>query len=389
MDQPDDRSKELARKWLNGTITEAEKEEFAQWYEQDSSARLDIPPSFALSEEELQDRMLAHIQRQKKGKVVWLNAKRLIAIAAACFFLVAGSAIFYFQVYSSKTDTYKNGSKSGAAAPNLTPHHNIVPGGNKAVLILADGSEVVLDTATNGTVVSDRNTKVIKVKEGQVAFSSAGKPATVGYNTLSTPRGGQYAITLPDGTDVWLNSASSLHFPTAFTGGERVVELSGEAYFEVAKNAQQPFLVKLNGVDIKVLGTHFNIMAYADEEVIKTTLVEGAVQIQKDKTLAVLKPGQQAAIKQGAAISIRKDADVQEALAWKNGLFHFEGTSIETIMRQLARWYSIEVVYAGKVPDHFTGTISRNVGIEKVFRMLELTGAVRFSIRGNNVTVQP
>ena len=389
MDQRNKRFAELARKWIDGTITEEEKKEFAQWYDQDPESPIVIPPSFAVSEEELHHRMLGNILKRKDGEAILLRLrkKRFLQIAAAVL-LVVGSAIVYRYFFTPRLSSPIAKSNVNAVKGNQIVSNEIVPGGNKAVLLLADGSKIVLDSASNGTIAGDPATKFIKLNDGQLRLSSAGKPHSTAYNTLSTPRGGQYAITLADGTTVWLNSASSLYFPNAFTGKERVVELTGEAYFEVAKNPAQPFTVKVNEMEVKVLGTHFNVMAYRDEEAVQTTLLEGSVRIQQQAATALLKPGQQAAVKAGGAIRVSNPADIEQAVAWKNGYFNFEGATIETIMRQLARWYPVDVVYARKIPVHFTGTIAKNVGIGKVFHMLELTGAVHFSVNGNKVTVR-
>lgn len=384
MQQQDERYNELAQKWLDGTITEEEKKEFTEWYNSGHDEPLNIPAHYAGSEEELSGRLFKAITRSRKQgtAIIAFHKGRLLKMAAACILVAAGSIVFYFYTHpQNKTHTVAQKSIQLSKS-------TIVPGGNKAVLVLADGSQVVLDTAMNGTIAHNQTTEIIKLADGQLAYSSLKKPAAaISYNTLSTPRGGQYNITLSDGTKVWLNSASSLRFPTAFPGSQRRVELTGEGYFEVAKNPSQPFTVKVNDMEVQVLGTHFNVMAYEDEETIKTTLLEGAVRIQKKNANAFLKPGQQAQVKQQGPIRIIEDADVEEAVAWKNGLFSFEGATIESVMRQMKRWYNIEVVYKDKITDHFNGTISRSVGIDKVFQMLELTGAVHFTVKGNQVLV--
>lgn len=386
MHHHDKRYNELAEKWLNGTITEAEKKEFAEWYEQEQEAPLNIPQEFARSEEELRLRIYNAITKNKKqrGRIIPFSKRFSLKIAAAAsVIIVVCSGLLYYSAQQKKT-VYSN---TETVAEKLKTA--ISPGGNKAVLVLADGSKVILDTAMNGTIAQDNTMQVRKLNDGQLAYSSIkGKPAAVSYNTLSVPRGGQYAITLSDGTKVWLNSFSSLRFPTAFNGKERVVELTGEAYFEVTKKPHQPFKVISNGMEVLVLGTHFNVMAYEDEELIKTTLLEGSVQIHTNGTAASLKPGEQAHVGQNNHIAIKKDVSIEETIAWKNGFFDFKGARIETILRQMARWYDVEIIYEGKITDHFTGSISRKVDIEKVFKMLELTGAVQFIVRGNKVIVR-
>ena len=224
--------------------------------------------------------------------------------------------------------------------------------------------------------------------------SSNADQNTVSYNILSTPYGGQYQVTLPDGTIVWLNSASNLRYPTSFTGHERRVEITGEAYFEVAKNARQPFKVKINlsngeGSEVEVLGTHFNINAYDDETTIRTTLFEGSVKINQSTGTTQIKPGQQLQTGKTGQIKIINNADLEETIAWKEGRFQFGNADINCIMRQLARWYDIDVKYEGNISRHFSGIIPRNVNLLKVLNMLELTGEVNFKVEGKKVIVIP
>jgi ferric-dicitrate binding protein FerR (iron transport regulator) len=389
MEHPRQRYMDLARKWVEGTITEEEKQEFSEWFNAEDSDPLSIPPRFAKGEEELGQRMFQQIlaRRQDAAKTIPLWRRRWLQVAAAV--LVVLSASFLLLYFLPTGDNEKAVVHQKPVVDNKRHQPTVSPGGNRAFLQLADGSEIMLDSAQNGTLASSAAANVIKLADGQLSVSANGKAVPATNNTLTTPRGGQYAITLADGTRVWINSASSLSFPSAFNGPERKVELRGEAYFEVAKKTRQPFRVVVNGMDVTVLGTHFNIMAYADEEAVHTTLLEGTVRVENEKGSSLLKPGQQAQVKESGAIRVREGVDTEQVVAWKNGLFQFEKTRIETIMRQLARWYGIDIVYSGKVKDHFTGTISKQVGIEKVFRMLELTGAVQFSLSGSKVTVRP
>ena len=211
------------------------------------------------------------------------------------------------------------------------------------------------------------------------------------YNTISTPRGGQYQLVLADGSKVWLNAASTLRFPATFSGTERKVELTGEGYFEVAKNATMPFKVGLeNGVEVEVLGTHFNVMSYSDEEQVKTTLVEGKVKVLNGENNVMLRPNQQAKFtKSNKSLVVDKDADVNKAIAWKNGLFDFDNDAITDIMRQLARWYDVEIQYSGNIVAQFyTGSIRRQVNISQVLFMLEQAGGVQFKIEGKKIIVK-
>lgn len=276
---------------------------------------------------------------------------------------------------------------------------DITPGGNKAVLILADGSEMPLDSSASGALTQQGNTNVIQPAGGQLLYTpQTGRPETVDvvqYNTLRTPRGGQFQVTLPDGTHVWLNAASSLKYPVAFKGASRQVELNGEAYFEVAGNAVMPFKVMVrtglpDSLEVAVLGTQFNIMAYADETLVKTTLLEGAVKVSSKAGSKQLAPGQGAYLdKQQHTLALQQHVDIEEAVAWKNGLIQLEGNDITSIMRMIERWYDVEVVYTAPVPAHFRGVIPRNVPVSQVLKMMEMTGEVHFEVKGKQIIVSP
>lgn len=249
------------------------------------------------------------------------------------------------------------------------PPQDITPGGNKAILTLGDGSTVTLDSANRLIRQGIRQTG------GQLVYDA--QSTAISYNTLTTPRGGQFQVRLPDGTMVWLNAASSLRYPTAFTGGERKVEISGEAYFEVVKDSHQPFKVKIGEQgEVEVLGTHFNVDAYPDESSINTTLLEGAVRVNNK---VVLKPGQQAQVANNSIKTIN-NANITKVMAWKNGLFNFEDASLREVMQQLARWYDLQIVYEQNVPDmYFEGEMSRDMNLSQVLDGLQKTG-VRFRI---------
>jgi transmembrane sensor len=275
---------------------------------------------------------------------------------------------------------------------NLTPvaieATDVAPGGNRAMLTLADGSKIILDNAQDGKLAKQGNVQISKVRSGEITYNSLGeRPTGSAFNTVATPRGGQFMIDLPDGTKVWLNAASSIRYPTVFTGTERDVEITGEAYFEVARNIVKPFHVSVNAMGVTVLGTHFNIMAYSEESSIKTTLLEGSVKVTKGSETVLLKPGQQAVLSnQNGALAINP-ADAEEAIAWKSGRFEFNG-SIQSIMRQIERWYDIEVVYEGNVASKsFGGAISRKKNVSEVLKLLELTGSIHFKIEGRKITV--
>ena len=344
---------------------------------ENTGAEMQMPDQVAAS-------ILQNILQKEKGLVVPLKSKKVhfrmwMRVAAAVVFFAIASYWFI-----DKKDNEK--AKVIALAEKQSP---ILPGGNHAVLTMSDGSTILLDSMQNGTL-QQGNTKVNK-QGGLLIYdthASSIANAPVVYNTLSTPRGGQYQVVLPDGSKVWLNAASSLLFPTAFTGSQRKVELTGEAYFEVAKNKDKPFLVKVGDMQVKVLGTHFNINAYSDENTIRTSLLEGSVKIIKDNKSKLLKPGNQAVLnKKQNEIDIT-DIDMNGVMAWKNGLFQFEGDNITTIMREIGRWYNVEIVYSGKVPARtFEGKISRNAELSEVLRILELS-KVKFSVVGRKIILQ-
>lgn len=261
---------------------------------------------------------------------------------------------------------------------------DIQPGRQGAVLTLADGRTMVLDSLQQGLVATQHGTN-LTLREGQLVYD-AGGAATAGLNSMSVPRGRQFQLVLPDGTKVWLNSASTLRYPTAFTGSERKVSITGEAYFEVAKNAAMPFRVDVNGTAaIEVLGTRFNVNAYTDEGSIRTTLLEGSVRVNG---AYVLKPGQQASIT-GKEVKIAEQADLEQAVAWKNGLFNFTDAEMHQVMRQLERWYDIEVEFRGNVqPREFQGKMQRSLSLSQVLEGLSEMG-VHFTIEGRKLIVQP
>lgn len=257
------------------------------------------------------------------------------------------------------------------------------PGNSKAVLTLADGSTIALDSAGNRTVQQGGAT--IYQHSGRLQYNAASAGNAV-MNTLTTPRGGQYQVILPDGTVVWLNSASSIKYPTAFKGTERRVTLTGQAYFEVAPNARQPFKVAVQQMEVEALGTAFDIMAYADEKTMNTTLAEGAVRVTAGSEKTILRPGQQALLVHGQQALTIREADVNKVTAWKSGLFVFNNTDIETILREIARWYDVEIINeAGSSNRLYGGSISRRKDLRSVLNLLEAGGACRFSIEGRKV----
>jgi transmembrane sensor len=267
----------------------------------------------------------------------------------------------------------------------------IKPGRNTAVLTLADGSNIQLDEAKSGLLATVGKTAIKKLVSGEIVYDASGNTnAVASMNTISIPRGGQYPLTLSDGTKVWLNSVSSLTYPTSFTGNERVVELKGEAYFEVAHNAKMPFKVKTNNVNVEVLGTHFNIKAYADEAAVKTTLLEGSVQLSNKNASVKLVPGEQGITNNNNADINVKNVKVAEVIAWKNGSFVFREANIQEIMKQISRWYDVDVEYRGNLSDqYFGGTYSKYKDISELLKGLELTGLIHFKIEGRRIIAMP
>lgn len=306
-------------------------------------------------------------------------------VAAAILLLLSVSSYFFF--FHSKTQVMDIARQT----QEQRFKDDVQPGGNRATLTLANGSVIVLDTSKNGRLADQGTTTVLKVRDGQLAYDAVEqqteKPV---YNIVATPKGGQYAIVLPDGSKVWLNAVSSLRFPTAFTGMERIVELTGEAYFEVAKNTEKPFIVLIAGeTKVEVTGTQFNVNAYTNETAIKTTLLEGAVKVKHASNEKDIIPGEQAIIGSNGEVSIAKNADTEDATAWKNGKFYFDNAPIETIMRQVERWYDVTIQYEGKITTGFTGTIGRDVPVSRLLKILEMTGDVHFIIQDRTITVTP
>jgi ferric-dicitrate binding protein FerR (iron transport regulator) len=321
------------------------------------------------------------VEKERKASVFNLRAKHFLAAASIIGLLVVG--VSYWFGGDSKKVIAKTESKKKVLK------NDVLPGGDKAVLTLADGSTIVLDEAQNGDLALQGNTKVIKL-DGKLSYDLANpSPGEVVYNTITTPRGGKYQIELADGTMVWMNSSSSLRFPVAFAGKERRVEITGEAYFEVSRNKAMPFVVKVNSAEIQVLGTHFNVMAYNDEEELRTTLLEGSVNFVNGSDRQALRPGQQSRLDRNGKVKVLNDVDIDEVMAWKNGYFRFQDSDIETVIRQLVRWYDVEVVYKKKVDDLFVAEMPRNTKLSDALKALELTGRVRFEIEGRKIIVMP
>lgn len=319
-------------------------------------------------------------------QLVSLTGRRwwLYAAAAVLFILFSAGAYFIFFNHKVKQDMATTGPVEKRFA------NDVEPGTEKAILTLSDGTKITLDNTTNGTIAQQGNTVVLK-EDGLLAYNAdKRKPeAAILYNSLTTARGEEFrSLVLSDGTKVWLNSVSSIHFPTDFISKERMVEITGEVYFEVAKNLSRPFRVKANGMEVEVLGTHFNINAYTDENSMTTSLLEGAVRVKKGTGKVVIKPGQQTQVI-GNAVRVINDADVNAAVAWKNGLQVFNKTDIKTILRQISRWYDVDIEYKGdlRVPK-FYGEIPRSVTLSEVLKIIEINSKLQFTIEGKKLTVK-
>ncbi|MGN6195445.1 MAG: FecR family protein, partial [Ginsengibacter sp.] len=312
-------------------------------------------------------------------KLYWFR----IAAAAVVMFLFSASVFYFLHRKEERVIVAK-------MVPVQTVK-DVPPGNNNAILTLANGSTILLDTAANGTLAKQGNIKVFKL-DGKIAYNkTADMNAKPVYNTITTANGNQYQLILTDGSKVWLNAASSIRFPTAFTGNERRVQITGEAYFEVAKDPERPFKVDFenkagNKDEIEVLGTHFNVNTYLDEPDFKTTLLEGSVKIKAGNTTKTISPGQQAIITSNR-IEIKRDVDLDHVMAWKNGYFLFDNTDIYTLMRQVARWYNVDIQYNGKITEEeFSGKISRDVPLSKLIKVLELND-VHVRIEGRKLIV--
>lgn len=382
MDQ--EQFRELTQRYLAGTASEAEKA-FLEAYYAAFENRPDILAKLSAAEQERLEEVLYQElwQQVPATRIRPLRRWRYIAAAAIAVLVLSAGAFFWRQYHS-------------APSPVLAvkqPLPDIPPGRTGAVLTLADGSQVPVDSAMNAVVATQNGMQVV-ASNGTLHYRpAAGNTAVAAYNTLTTPRGTQFHIQLPDGSGVWLNAASAIRYPTAFTGATRSVEVSGEAYFEVAPDSKRPFMVNVNNrQEITVLGTRFNVNAYEDEQSLTTTLLEGAVRLSasrpREAAVTVLHPGQQARL--ANRLKVVSNADTDAVMAWKNGYFNFNDKSLEEVLRLLTRWYDITVVTTGKLPEiHFGGEMERDLPLSDVLEFLEKSG-VHFRIEpGRRLIVLP
>ncbi|HEY0298135.1 MAG TPA: FecR domain-containing protein [Arachidicoccus sp.] len=322
------------------------------------------------------------IETSSEAKIVQIKRKKYYLRTA-----IAAMVLIALGVYLNK---YSHNRITSLQQKNIVRTNNvIVPGGNHAVLTLADGKKIILDTASDGLLNKDINIAIMKSGDAVLTYSGTIKNGVMTYNSISTPRGGQYQLMLADGTKVWLNAASGLKYPVAFTGKYREVTLEGEAYFEVMKNKKKPFVVNVNGMKVKVYGTHFNVMAYADEAAIKTTLLEGSVMVNNGADSVLIKPGQQAIDKNSNSKMEVRTADIDEELAWTKGEFLFRSISITEIMKQVARWYDADVHFDGDMSGIlFSGGMRRQQSIRELLEILEADQRIKFVIKDRLITVE-
>jgi transmembrane sensor len=387
-----DRINTLFEKYQNNQCSPEEIEELLEYFRiGDNEALLKTHIDLALgidtsddielekATNEVYGRIKSKVLQDKPG-VRRLVQMRWIAAASILLFLSFGT---YFLLHKQPQQQLVQNQV-----------HDIAPGGNKTILTLANGKKIILNSAHNGLLAEQGGSAVNKTADGVIVYSNAGSnkaqdPELITYNAIDIPRGGEYQLViLPDGSKVWVNSASSLRYPTAFTGNERKVELAGEAYFEVVHNPDKPFRVVSNSQTVEVLGTHFNINSYNDEPAIKTTLLEGKVKVTatSNNLVKILTPGQQAAL--NASSFTVNPVDTEEAIAWKNGQFMFNNDKITYIMRAISRWYNVDVEYSGAIPeDSFGGGTSRFKNVSEVLNILQLTGKVHFKIAGRKIIV--
>ncbi len=389
-----DRISYLLEVYSNRKATPAEEEELFEWAKKGNEQPFKKHIEKLLSDYNSNElvpaveweRMYERIMEEKASLHVHPKARKMIWVrsaAAAIVLFLLGTAYYYIAGHKQpqKVSVFQQTKTIDIAAPNSV----------NAVLTLSNGEKIILDSTGNGVVAMEGTVNVIKLPNGELAYE--GSSENIEYNTLSNPRGSKViSLVLADGSKVWLNAASTFKYPTAFVGNERKVEVSGEAYFEVSHNAAMPFIVSKGETSIRVLGTHFNVNAYDDESSVNVTLLEGSVKVVKGNEDVLISPGQQAEVSNNIPPSNPIEvhtADIDETMAWKNGLFSYKGADIETIMRQVSRWYNVDVVIEKPVKEKFYAQVSRNTDVSNLLKMLEATKAVHFKIEGKMIKVMP
>jgi len=365
----------------SGDATTAEIREIDEWYEHSATDARYAEGMSSSEKLQAKDKMLSAINDKISSlespakKISLYSTIGKFSIAAAVF-IIAFAGFYFYQLQRRERIVQ-------------IAHTKITPGKNKAVLTLGNGEKISLTDASNGQIATQSGIKIVKTKSGQLIYeiSGAADNKTVEYNSIEAPVGGQWQVILPDQSRVWLNALSSITYPTRFTNGERRVKITGEAYFEIAHRKKMPFRVQSKGQTVEVLGTHFNIAAYSDEKLMKTTLLEGSVKISNQGRTALLIPGQQAQV-DDQSLKVTNHIDLDDVIAWKNGYFKFN-ENVESIMNKIARWYNVEVVYEYK-PDTkigFGGEISRNRDLKEVLETIEYSGKVHFRTEGRRIIV--
>jgi transmembrane sensor len=384
---------EILKKYRQGNASKEEVEFLYAYYDLFEVEEDVIATRAAADVKALKEDIRAGLNEKITGKpaapIRYINARFKWFAAASVLLIVAVGAV----VYNHRQPAVESVT-AGTGMPAAPAVNDIAPGRNQAILTLADGAVIALDDKANGVISQQQGTLVKKTADGHVVYTENEKSAAPAINTITTPNGGQYRLTLPDGTNVWLNAASSITFPTSFTGAAREVRITGEAYFEVAKDKRHAFKVISENQVVEVLGTHFNVNTYPDEPVAKTTLLEGSVKVtrisdatNKEAAAKVLAPGQQSVVVRSKEPIRVQSADMEEAVAWKNGYFKFDRVDIQTIMRQVARWYDVKVEYRGKISDDvFVGKIARSENVSGVLRILALS-KIKTSIEGRKIIV--
>jgi transmembrane sensor len=377
--------------YIRNTLSEQEQDELDNWVNQsDQNLQLfeeltdedNLAENLAWMDQVKSKESFQALQQRGAFKLpkrrVWLQPKW---IAAASILLAIG--LFFVYRYINQQEPVP--TELAAQDDKLLP-----PGGNKATLTLEDGTMIDLTTAVNGQIALGKGSHVRKPADGELVYEQEDPGNRMpSFHTLSTPVGGQYQLVLPDGSKVWLNAASQLKYPSSFAGAARIVELQGEAYFEVAKKEGQSFEVQLaNGTKVEVLGTQFNVLAYPDEPSQEITLLEGKVAVGVNQQSATLQPGQQAMVSAGG-VRTKEQVNTETVIAWKKGEFVYHDASIETIMKQVERWYGANIVYEGEVKQLFNASILRKEPLTKLLRLLELTGQVKFNIENQTIHVLP
>jgi ferric-dicitrate binding protein FerR (iron transport regulator) len=383
----DNRLVQLIVRQLSNELSAEEAVELENWAAGDPNNRLLLGKMSNADEVERELNVWRNIEPDR-GYVRWLsemrfrNRRRVVRIVG---WSVAASLLAAVAVVTLNKQSYKE----LITTPTVASHHQtVLPGRNTATLTLGNGSQIILDSAAKGELAVQGKTRLMKSDSGSLSYMAAadGKEEAMTYNVLTTPRSGQYQLTLPDGSKVWLNNVSSLRYPTAFLGKDRTVELTGEAYFEVRHDVTKPFRVRINGESVEVLGTSFNIMAYP-EETAQTTLLTGAVRVASGRQTVELTPDEQAQLQNTGSLKVVRNVPSQDIVSWKNGFFYFGRASFEAVMRQLARWYDVDVVYEGKVPDlEFGGKIDRSLPLNELLKFLD-KNQVHFRLEGRRIIV--